>query len=62
MTLSFHKVMFSAHEVLDIIDDYVIEHGMCPCDGWDELENDFLNRAEERSRLPELQETWVKHG
>jgi hypothetical protein len=54
--------MFSAHEVLDIIDDYVIEHGMCPCDGWDELENDFLNRAEERSRLPELQETWVKHG
>ena len=54
MTLSFHKVMFSAEEVLDILQD-------CETDN-ENFEDTFVALAEERSRLPELQETWVKRN
>lgn len=50
MTLSFHKVMFSAEEVLDLIEDVQLEHDDCPCDGVTALQIAFTDRAEQRSR------------
>jgi hypothetical protein len=42
MTLSFHKVMFSAEEVLDILND--VEHNP------EDFEHRFVELAEDRSR------------
>lgn len=51
-TLSFHKVMFSADEVLDLIADIQEDHDIevCGCAGLEELEHAFIALAEERSR------------
>lgn len=44
MTLSFHKVMFSAEEILDMAAD---------CESLEEFKVAFLDHAEARSRLTE---------
>ena len=49
MTRSFHKVMFSAQEVLDLVSDCMsenVEH----LTGLEHFENEFLELAEKRSR------------
>ena len=50
VTLSFHKVMFDAQEVLDLIQEVGQEHENCDCDGLVSLETAFCEKAEERSR------------
>ena len=53
MTLSFHKVNFTAQEILDLIDEHIGGHDGCDCSGLSDLEDDVLMMAEERSRSEE---------
>ena len=50
MTLSFHKVKFDAEEVLDLIAEVRQWHNGCDCGGLADLEETFIQQAEERSR------------